>query len=109
MALRYGRSAVSLARTLQNPRFLVEGLFYGAISEAFFGNPNLALELADEAFDLASTRHEPRHMYKSGWARGCALAALGQTQEAIAVLQQAYRIAVEVGARLHENRIRFRG
>ena len=103
---KHGRAALRYARQLENPRFLIEGLFYGAIAEAAFGNPVYALELAKEGRDLAALRQqEARQTYKAAWAMATAFEALHRRDESLDQWREAYAIASKVGKKLHIHKI----
>ena len=104
LAQRHAESALFLARTLNNPRYLACVLPCAAMAEARFGRPQRALGLAEEGYALAGTQDDVTR-YQILWARAVALDLLGRSREANADFYQAQSLAEGTGAPLDAHKI----
>ena len=105
LALKHGQKALAYAQQLGNPDDLPEGLFYAAIGEAKFGNPQKALELSLRLESLANDLHVPRQTYRAAWSKGEALIALNRREEALVAFQNAHQTAMNCGALIHGHKL----
>ncbi len=105
LATKHAHSALALARTLDNPRFVLDTLPYTIVAEALFGKAQSALELAHEADHLDS--RQDNLVRKARILRGCALAhkSLTQPQEALCELKKALAIIQPLGLELDTAKI----
>jgi tetratricopeptide (TPR) repeat protein len=104
LAQRHALSALALARTLNNPRYVACVLPCTALAEARFGRPLRALGLAEEGHALVSP-HDDVTMYQILWARAVALDLLGQSSDALADFRQAKSLAERTHAQLDAHKI----
>jgi tetratricopeptide (TPR) repeat protein len=104
LAQRHAESALFLARTLNNPRYVACVLPGAALAEAQFGRPQRALGLAEEGYALVNTQ-DVVTMYQILWARAVALELLGRSTEALADFQRANTLAEGTGAPLDAHKI----
>jgi tetratricopeptide (TPR) repeat protein len=105
LAQRHAESALFLARTLNNPRYVACVLPCAALSEASFGRPQRALGLAEEGYALVSTQDDATSLYQILWARAVALDLLGRSSQALADFRQAQSLAEGTGAILDAHKI----
>jgi tetratricopeptide (TPR) repeat protein len=104
LALKHARNALRLARSMNNPRFLI-GVTHGTVlAEATHGNPQIALNLAEEGQLLASQLNA-KLTHPTLWARAAALQALGRTDEAIVDYHRAFEVAELVGSQLDAQKV----
>lgn len=98
-AKRSSDAALTLATAIDHPFSLTYAQSLAASLHQFRRDPDAVLELADAAIGNAEQHDYP---YWSGWAgimRGWALAALGNPQEGIDVLQRGFETYESTGAR----------
>jgi tetratricopeptide (TPR) repeat protein len=105
LAQRHAESALFLARTLNNPRYVACVLPGAALAEARFGRPQRALGLAEEGYALVSTQDDTTTLYQILWARAVALDLLGRSSQALADFHLAHNLAERTGAILDAHKI----
>ena len=88
LALRHAREALRRARDSNHPTMLNTALAQSAWVEAWYGNPALALDLSDEALQLAAQLGQSDQSGLETMARGAALEGLGRLEEARAAYQR---------------------
>ena len=82
LALRHAREALRRARASNHPTMLNTALAQSAWVEAWYGDPALALDLSDEALELAAQLGQSDQSGLETMARGAALEGLGRLEEA---------------------------
>jgi tetratricopeptide (TPR) repeat protein len=92
LARKHGEKALTLARSLTNPRYVASVMPYPVMAEALFGNPQRALELADEGYRLCDAQGDAVMLARILCARATALNSLGRSSEALSELQTAFDI-----------------
>jgi tetratricopeptide (TPR) repeat protein len=93
LALRHAQAGLRFARLQRSPRFLVNALPNAAAIEAWNGNAQRALELTQEALPLIAELGEPIYEMYVHVARGLALGALGQPDQALEAFNRAQTAA----------------
>ena len=105
LAFKYANAALRHARSLHAPSRLAEGLHYLAMVEVRGGNPVKGLDLAGEELGIARRIEQPEAIYSAQHARGLALFALGQPQEALEALLEAQQLAAKMGLPLEHHKV----
>ena len=104
LAQKHAETALTLARSIKNPRYIYSVLPSAALVQAHFGQPQRALELAEEAHSM-SNQFGAGQMHAIFWSRAAALEALGQAGPALAEAQLALKCAEQAEAYLHAHKI----
>ncbi len=95
LALKHARAALELALQLGNPAYKLGALAQLAMVEMRQGNAARGLELADEVLALATELDQPTELCDAYVAKALALEALEHPEEALRVLREAKRVAVQ--------------
>jgi DNA-binding SARP family transcriptional activator len=85
LSLKYAHSGLRLARQQEDQRVLFHALYFAVQAESEHGNPDIALNLAEE---MAKLPHDPQDEFLILSARGSALSMLGRKAEAIAEFER---------------------
>jgi tetratricopeptide (TPR) repeat protein len=105
LALKYANSALRHARSLGAPSRLAEALSYAATTEVYGGNAKKGLALAEEELEIARRIAQPEAIFSAQHARGMALFALGQAEEALEAFREAEELAIKMGLSLEHHKI----
>jgi tetratricopeptide (TPR) repeat protein len=105
LALKYANSALRHARSLGAPSRLAEALSYAATTEVYGGNAKKGLALAEEELEIARRIAQPEAIFSAQHARGMALFALGQADEALEAFREAEELAIKMGLSLEHHKI----
>ncbi len=105
LARKHGEKVLLLARKLNNPRYVAGVMPYTVMAEALFGDPQRALDLADEGFRLCDAHYDAVILARNMRARATALNALGHSSEALSELQKALDIMHQMNVPLDAAKI----
>jgi tetratricopeptide (TPR) repeat protein len=105
LAFKYANAALRHARSLHSPSRLAEGLHYMTMVEVRGGNATKGLDLAGEELGIARRIEQPEAIYSAQHARGMALFALGNLQEALEALREAQQLAAEMRLPLEQHKV----
>jgi len=106
LALKHADQALGYARALGNPRAVREILFDASLAYTRAGYAQRGLEFAAEAQGLAEAAgNSPNDEFHTLWAKGMALAALGEREAAIAALREAQALARELKVEIDEHKL----
>jgi tetratricopeptide (TPR) repeat protein len=106
LALKHAEMALGYARQLGNPRGVRELLFDASVAQTRSGYPHRGLELAEEAQALAEAAgNSPHDNFRTLWARGLALEALGEREAAVEALREALELARGLQVALDEHKL----
>jgi tetratricopeptide (TPR) repeat protein len=98
LAHKHASKALTLARETQNPRFLLSVTPYTVLAEALFGEPQRAIELADESIHMSGDGlGNTLTQAKIRRGRALALSRLGLPSKALSEFQQALNILQQAG------------
>lgn len=106
LALKHAERALGYARETGNPRVVREILFDASVAQTRSGYPRRGLELAEEAQALAEAAgNSPHDNFRTLWARGLALEALGVRVQALEALEAALAAARQLDVRIDEHKL----
>ncbi|MDX2004952.1 MAG: tetratricopeptide repeat protein [Meiothermus sp.] len=108
MALKHAESALALARRMNHPRFLAQGMALLGQSETRRGNPQRGLELCQQALEIAQSSAESELLCIVQSFCGEALEVLERPSEAREDFLQALRLAESTGLMYEAQRIGLR-
>jgi tetratricopeptide (TPR) repeat protein len=104
LALKHAYKILEVARSIENRGYLVSALICAALVEVAYGNLNRAFEYLHEVEQLEHT-NDPNLQYWTAWTKGRAALRQDQSDQALEHLQQASRIAEEIGHVLEFHKI----
>ncbi|PZA05774.1 MULTISPECIES: tetratricopeptide repeat protein [unclassified Meiothermus] len=106
LALKHAEMALGYARQLGNPRVVRELLFDASLASTQAGHPQRGLELAEEAQALAEVAgNSPHDNFRTHWAKGLALEALGEREAALQALREALELARGLHVAIDEHKL----
>lgn len=108
MALKHAERALALARRMNHPRFLAQGMALVGQSETRRGNPQRGLEFCQQALEIAQSSGESELLCIVQSFRGETFEVLERPSEARADYQQALRLAESTGLLYEAQRIGLR-
>src|SRR5690606_33406099 len=105
-ALHNAEQSLTAARATGNPRVVRELLFDASMANTATANAERGLELAHESTALAAAAgNSPTDNYRALWAEAHATAVLGREEDAEALLQAAYDLAVQAEGAIDTHKI----
>lgn len=106
LALKHADMALGYARQLGNPRAVRELLFDASVASTKAGYPERGLTLTAEAEGLAASAGDsPHDNFRTLWARGLALEALGEPEAAAQALREALELARGLHVAIDEHKL----
>ncbi len=106
LALKHADLALGYARQLGSPRVVRELLFDASLASTGAGQPERGLALAAEAEGLAGAAGDsPHDNFRTRWAKGLALEALGQRGAAVQALREALELARPLNVAIDEHKL----
>ncbi|WP_027881751.1 AAA family ATPase [Meiothermus rufus] len=106
LALKHADLALGYARQLGSPRVVRELLFDASLASTGAGQPERGLALAAEAEGLAGAAGDsPHDNFRTRWAKGLALEALGERGAAVQALREALEGAGQLDVAIDEHKL----